>query len=200
MAATVASGVVAARDDADDIDDFLRTLDTVVQDAVAAEAAGERSQERTLRSIAASEGTLVGLLVDLAERSVPVVVRLVSGRSHRGRVLAVARDAVVLRDGPKPPVVMALGAVASVRPQPSGADVEATGGRLAPLGVSLAALLAGFADARPRVQVVADGDEPVAGELRSVGVDVLTLRLDGDRGLAVHVALAAVHEVVLLDL
>jgi hypothetical protein len=200
MAATVASGVVAARDDADDIDDFLRTLDTVVQDAVAAEAAGERSQERTLRSIAASEGTLVGLLVDLAERSVPVVVRLVSGRSHRGRVLAVARDAVVLRDGPKPPVVMALGAVASVRPQPSGADVEATGGRPAPLGVSLAALLAGFADARPRVQVVAGGDEPVAGELRSVGVDVLTLRLDGDRGLAVHVALAAVHEVVLLDL
>jgi hypothetical protein len=200
MAATVASGVVAARDDADDIDDFLRPLDTVVQDAVAAEAAGERSQERTLRSIAASEGTLVGLLVDLAERSVPVVVRLVSGRSHRGRVLAVARDAVVLRDGPKPPVVMALGAVASVRPQPSGADVEATGGRPAPLGVSLAALLAGFADARPRVQVVAGGDEPVAGELRSVGVDVLTLRLDGDRGLAVHVALAAVHEVVLLDL
>lgn len=182
-------------------DEFLRAIEGAVRDAAAAEAARERSQERTLRSIASSEGTLVGVLVDLAERSVPVVVRVgASGRTHRGRVLAVARDAVVVRDGAKPPVVVALGSVTSVRPQPHGADVEATGARPAPLDVSWAALLAGFAANRPRVQVVAGGDEPVAGELRSVGVDVLTLRLDGDQGLALHLNLRAVQEVVLLEL
>lgn len=182
-------------------DEFLRALETVVRDAAAAEAARERSQERTLRSIAAAEGTLVGVLLDLAERSVRVVVRVgASGRSPRGHVLAIARDAVVLRDGRKPPVVVALAAVVSVRPQPYGADLDASGARPAPLDLSLSALLAGFAASRPRVQVVAGDDEPVVGELRSVGADVLTVRLDGDRGLAVHVHLPAVQEVVLLEL
>jgi hypothetical protein len=108
----------------------------------------------------------------------------------------------VLRDGVKPPVFLVAGAVTSLRPQPGWAEgvEEATGGRTAPLAVSLAALLGGLAGERPRVQVVAAGEEPVAGELRSAGVDVLTLRLDGDRRLAAHVALAAVSEVVLLDL
>jgi hypothetical protein len=184
-------------------DDFLRALDAAVRDAVDAEAARARSQERVLRSVAASEATFVGLLVDLAERAVPVVVRLTSGRSHRGVLLAVGREVVVLRDGPKPPALCALAAVTSVRPQPDGpatADVQATGARPAPLDISFGALLAGFADDRPRVQVVAGGDEPVAGELRSVGHDVLTVRLDGDRGLLAHVRLGAVSEVLLLEL
>ena len=182
-------------------DDFLRSLDHLVADAVAEEAARERSQERMLRTIASSEATFAGVALDLAEQGVVVVVRAASGRSHRGRVLAVGRDFVVLRDGAKPPVFLASWAVSSVRPQPGFSEGgDSSGGRAAPLDVSLAALLAGLAGERPRVQVAAAGDEPVAGELRSVGLDVLTIRLDGDRRLVAHVRLAAVSEVLLLDL
>jgi hypothetical protein len=182
-------------------DPFLRALDAVVADARAAEAARERSQERVLRDVAAAESTFVGVLVDLAERGVPVVVRTASsgGRSFRGQVLAVGRDFAVVRDGARPPVLVALAGLASVRPEPDALGSTAAAGRPAPLDVSLAALLARLGDDRPRVQVVA-GDEPVAGQLRSVGVDVLTVRLDGDRGLLAHVHLATVREVVLLDL
>ena len=78
--------------------------------------------------------------------------------------------------------------------------MDTAGGRTAPLSVSLAALLVGLAADRPRVQVSATGDEPVAGELRSVGLDVLTLRLDGDASLRAHVRIDAVTELLLLDL
>jgi hypothetical protein len=48
---------------------------------------------------------------------------------------------------------------------------------------------------------MAAGDEqPLAGELRAVGVDVATLRLDGDRRLTAHVRIPAITEVLLLDL
>ena len=183
-------------------DEFLRSLDSLVADAVAESAARERSQERVLRDVAAAEATFLGVALDLAEGGVGVVVRCSSGRAHRGRVLAVGRDFLVLRDGVKPPVFLAAWAVSSLRPQPgwSADSVEAAGARTAPLAVSLAALLGGLAGNRPRVQVVAAGEEPVAGELRSAGADVLTVRLDGDRRLVTHVRLGAVSELVLLDL
>ncbi len=183
-----------------DEDPFLASLDHLVADAVAEEAARERSQERTLHEIAESEATLAGLLLDRSERRSPVVVRTTGGRAHRGQVLAVGRDFVVLRDRPRPPVMVALDAVAAVRPEPEDRSAAATGGRAAPLNVSLAALLARLSGDRPRVLVAAAGDEPVAGQLRSVGLDVLTLRLDGDHRLSVHVALAALAEITLLDL
>lgn len=182
-------------------DDFLRALDHLVADAVAEEAARERSQERVLRSVAAAEASFAGVALDLAEQAVTVVARSSAGRQHRGRVLAVGRDFVVLRDGAKPPVFLALAALSSLRPQPGWSEgSDASGGRAAPLDVSLGALLAGLAGDRPRVQVVAAGDEPVAGELRSVGLDVLSVRLDGDRRLVAHIRLAAVVELLLLDL
>ena len=183
-----------------DDDGFLASLDHVVADAVAEEAARERSQTRVLRQIAEEEATFAGVALDLAERSASVVARTSSGRVHRGRVLAVGRDFVVLRDGAGPPAVLAMSALSSLRPQPGSASVDTAGGRGAPLAVGLAALLVGLAAERPRVQVSAVGDEPLAGQLRSVGVDVLTVRLDGDTGLRAHVRLGAVTEVLLLDL
>jgi hypothetical protein len=180
-------------------DGFLASLDHLVADAVAEEAARERSQTRVLRQIAEEEATFLGVAVDLAERGVTVVARTSSGRSHRGRVLAVGRDFVVLRDGGGPPAFLAASAISSLRPQPGAATADTAGGRSAPIAVGLAALLVSLAADRPRVQVSAVGDEPVAGQLRSVGVDVLTLRLDGDAGLRVHIRLDAVSELLLLD-
>ena len=182
-----------------DDDGFLASLDHVVADAVAEEAARERSQTRMLRQIAEEEATFVGVVLDLAERGSVVVARTASGRAHRGRVLAVGRDFVVVRDGGGPPAFLPVAAVSSLRPQPGVAAADTAGGRSAPLDVGFAALLVGLAVDRPRVQVSARDDEAVAGQLRSVGVDVLTLRLDGDAGLRAHVRIPAVTELLLLD-
>ena len=183
-----------------DDDGFLASLDHLVADAVAEEAARERSQTRMLRQIAEEEATCAGVALDLAERGTPVVARTSSGRTHRGRVVAVGRDFVVLRDGDGPPAFVAMAHLSSLRPQPGSSPADTAGGRAAPLEVGLAALLVGLAADRPRVQVSAIGDEPIAGELRSVGLDVVTLRLDGDRSLRAHVRLGAVSEVLLLEI
>jgi hypothetical protein len=182
-----------------DDDGFLASLDHLVADAVAEEAARERAQERTLRTIAEAAATFVGVALDLAERGTSVIARTAAGRPHRGRILGIGRDFLVLRDARRPPAFLALGAVSSLRTEPGADDGEAAGGRASPIDVSFAALLAQLSGDRPRVQVVATGDAPVAGELRSVGLDVLTIRLDGDRRLVTHVRIGAVSELLLFD-
>ena len=182
-----------------DDDGFLASLDHLVADAVAEESARERAQTRRLRQIAEEEATFLGVAVDLAERGAVVVARTSSGRTHRGKVLAVGRDFLVLRDGGGPPAFVPVAALSSLRPQPGAASLDTAGGRPASLSVGLAALLVGLSADRPRVQVTAVGDEPVAGVLRSVGVDVLTLVLDGDTGLRAHVRIGALSELLLLD-
>jgi hypothetical protein len=181
-------------------DEFLASLDHLVADAVAEETARERSQMRVLRQIAEEEATFLGVAVDLAERGGLVVARTSSGRAHRGRVLAVGRDFVVVRDGVGTPAFLTAWALSSLRPQPGTAMADTAGSRASALGVGFAALLVGLAAERPRVQVAAVGDEPVAGELRSAGVDVVTLRLDGDAGLRAHVRIGAIADLLLLDL
>lgn len=181
-------------------DDFRRALDHLVADTLAEDAARDRSQERVLRTVAASEATFLGIALDLAEQATPVVARIASGRTHQGTVVAVGRDFLVLRDGPKAPVFLAAAAVSSLRPRPGWSEGgEPAGARAAPLAVSLATLLAGLAGDRPRVSVVTAGDDPVAGELRAAGLDVLTIRLDGDGRPVVHVQVTALTELVLLD-
>jgi hypothetical protein len=182
-------------------DDFLGSLDRLLAESAAAEAARERSQERTLRDVAEQEATWTGICVDLAERGTPVVVRTASGRLHRGRVSGVGRDFVVLRGhDAAPPTFVSISMVASLRPQPGARTSDASGHRPPPRDVGLAAVLAALAAERPRVQVTALGDEPLAGRLRSVGADVLTIAMDGDHDLVAHVPLATVTEIVVLDL
>lgn len=185
-----------------DGDAFARALHRLVADAAAAEAARERVQERTLRAVAEAEATFDGVALDLAENGAAVVVRTSEGRSHRGRILAVGRDFLALRDGDRPPALVAVGRVTSIRPHPAGAlgRRDAAGGRPAPLHVGLGGVLSQLGAERPRVLVFAAGEDPLAGELRAVGTDVVTLRLDADRRPVVHVRLDAVSEVVLLDL
>lgn len=184
-------------------DPFGRALDRLVAEAAAAEVARERVQERSLRAVAEAEATFVGVAVDLAEQGRTVVVRTLAGRSHRGRIVAVGRDLLIIRDGDAAPALVATAAVASLRPHldgPHRADGDTAGGRPAPLDLGLASLLSELAAERPQVQVGLAGDDPVTGRLRSVGADVVTIRLHGDRRPVVHVRLAAVTDVVLLDL
>lgn len=182
-------------------DEFAQQLHRLVADAAAESAARERAQERALRETAELEATFVGVVVDLAEQGSAVVVRTAAGRTHRGRVIGVGTGAIAVRDDGRPPVLIAMSAVTSVRPHAAHADPsrDIAGGRPAPLDVSLVRLLGALAEERPRVQVSCAGEEPVTGELRSVGRDLLTVRLDSDRRLRAHVPVAAVADVVLLD-
>ena len=176
------------------------SLEALLADAVAAEAARQRSGERMLRQAAAEEATFAGVLVDLAERGERVAVRTVGGRVHRGVVRAVGRDFAVVQsetrtstDTGGPRVFVRLAAVTSVRTTDTPADV--TGDRRPPLDTSLAAVLGGLAPDRPRVQVGVAGEGAyITGELVSAGFDVLVLR----RPTTVT-PVGAIAEVVVLD-
>lgn len=184
----------------EDDDRFLASLHRLVADAVAETAARERSQARVLRQVAEESATFAGVALDLAERGEVIVARMATGRAHRGRLLAVGRDFVVVRDTPGPPVLLAMAGIAALRPQPLGRPTDTAGARRPPLDVGLAVLLAGLAADRPRIQVMAVGDsQPLSGELRAVGLDVATLRLDGEGKNLAHLRIANLAEVVLVD-
>jgi hypothetical protein len=155
---------------------------------------------------------LPGVALDLAERGEAVVLKTTSGRTHRGRLLAVASDVWVLRsdasDGMRGPggmagaTFVATDAIASVRAQPGGSDEpgpEAAGARPVPLTASMADMLTELAVEDPRVRVVVLGEpEAMVGELRSVGVDVVTLRLAGEPPATIYVRLGSVSELSVL--
>ncbi len=118
-----------------------------------------------------------------------------TGRSHRGRIGAVAEGFCSL-EARGTTVVVATAALTVVR-VPGGAVAPAAE-RAAPLALTFAEALARLAADRPRVLVATAGDPGgVRGELVAVGRDVLTLRADGD-GASIHVRLGAVLEVVLV--
>lgn len=184
-------------DDADLLDHLARWAGEVR----AEEAAADRAQQRLLAQMAAEEASFAGVCLDLAERAAAVVIRTVAGRTHRGRVLTVGRDFLVVRDAGGPPVLLAMACVASVRLGPGEQAGAAPSGRTGALDSALAAVLAGVAPERPRVQVMAAGDpQAVTGELRTGGRDVAGVRLDGDRPGTVYLRVSSIAEVTLLDL
>jgi len=156
-----------------------------------ADAAHERSEGYWLRRQAAEEGTFAGVLADLAERRIPVVVHLGNGRRHRGVIRALGADFVLLGAGERDVLVRvdAIGAIRTLPHAPVTLGDRPVAGTL-----TLAEALAAMADDRPRLLLVgADATEAVSGELRAVGRDVLHLRVDG--GGSTYVALASVIEV-----
>jgi hypothetical protein len=62
--------------------------------------------------------------------------------------------------------------------------------------LELAEMLSALVADRPRVLIVTAADsEGIAGELRSVGRDVVTMLLDGDPRASAYIAIAAIAEV-----
>lgn len=158
------------------------------------EAARERLRRRFLRRQAEEEATVAGVLVDLGEQGRPVVVATVDGQRFPGRVAAVGTDFLVLRTERGVEVVVALAAVASVRPRP-GAPAP-IGDRTVTVRLDLATALAVVADERARVRIVTSpAGEPTAGELASVGHDVAVVRLDGPGRDVVYLPIATVAHV-----
>jgi hypothetical protein len=180
------------------VDALLVDLARWMGDERAEEAARSRSRERWRRQQASEDAHLAGVALDLAEQGAPVALGTTTGRTHSGRILAVAEDFCVVQARRGSATLVALDAVATLRAARQGRSslpLEAMSERTAPLELRLADALAGLAGDRPRVQLVTDGTGHVlVGELRAVGADVVTLRLDGDPPVAVYVRLASVTE------
>lgn len=181
-----------------DVDRLLDDLARWAGERRAEEAAASRRGEAELRRQAAEDARLAGTALDLAERGEAVMVRTTTGRQHRGRIVAVADDFLVLEGAGGAPVLLPYAAVAMVRPGPGADAPEAGSPRSAPVGARLVHALAGLAADRPRVTVVVPGHETLGGELRSVGRDVVTLRLEGG-GSVVYLPVAALTEVTVHD-
>lgn len=184
----------AGRDAADRVDPDRHGLTAWVARLAVDDAARERSQAHWLRQQAREEGTFAGVLADLADRGRPLLVQLRNGRLHRGRVTVVGADFVTLGRSSGHDVLVAFSGIASVRTQPG--EAPTAGDRAVQSRTTLAETLSALSEERVRILVLgADPAQPVAGELRSVGRDVLTIRLDGG-GLA-YVAVTSVAEVSL---
>ncbi|MEO7429211.1 MAG: hypothetical protein ABIY48_07475, partial [Acidimicrobiales bacterium] len=76
---------------------FTARLDRWVAEARVDEAALRRSRERWLREAAEHEGTLAGVLADLAERCTPLTIHTRGGRRHHGAIRVIGADFVALR-------------------------------------------------------------------------------------------------------
>ncbi|HEX2038162.1 MAG TPA: hypothetical protein VHF47_00355 [Acidimicrobiales bacterium] len=165
--------------------------DRLLADLAAWDAARARQDEAWLRRQAEEEARFTGVALDLAEQADTVTVLSTTGRRHHGRIVAVAEDFLAMRTAGSAPVLLPYTAVAAVRPSPGGTT---TGSSRAPLlGMRFVHALAGMAAERPRIAVVVHGGESTSGELQSVGVDVLTLRLEG--AVVVHMRVDAIAEV-----
>jgi len=176
--------------------DITSRLERWAAEARVDDAARRRSRERWLQRQASEEASLAGVLCDLAERGTPVAVRTRAGRLHRGRVRAVGVDFLALAGTTAGDVVVALAAVSSVRTRPG--EAPATGDRPTGAGLRLADVVAGLAAERDRAMIVPlDGDEALVGEVRSVGGDVVVVRLDAEAAATAYVPLDAVGEIVL---
>ncbi|NDH11437.1 MAG: hypothetical protein EBY44_06880, partial [Actinobacteria bacterium] len=69
-------------------DDPLAALQRWVADGQVDEAARARSRRRWLENVATEEATLGGVLLDLAERGRPVIVRTLAGHRVTGPIIA----------------------------------------------------------------------------------------------------------------
>ena len=181
------------------MDGLLAQLERWAARARAEDAARSRTRERWLRQQAAEDARFEGVALDLAERGAGVVLLTTTGRSHRGRIVAVARDFFLLRDDAGIATFVTFPAIAALRPEDGDRSGPAASDRTAPLGTRLADVFVGLAGDRPRVRIgLEGGGEVLAGELRAAGADVVTVRLDGAPGGTAYVLMSAVRELSVL--
>ncbi len=181
------------------MDAFLADLARWSADQRSSEAARSRMRERWLRQQSMEDARFAGVALDLAERKAGVSVRTTTGRTLHGRIEAVARDFCVLRHHSGAATLLALAAMATVRPDAGQRAVEADSERTPAVDTSLSDVLGALAADRPRVRVVVEGGgEAVTGELRAASGDVATLRMDSDPPATIYVQLASVRELDVL--
>jgi hypothetical protein len=175
-------------------DGLADRIDRWAADARIDDATRLRARERWLRHQAEEEGSLAGVLADVAERGASVALHVRGGRRHRGEVAALGSDFVALRSAGAD-VIVALAAVTSVRTLPG--EASTIGDRSIGSSHRLADVLAGLAAERAAVLLVlADGDEAVAGVVLWVGQDLVGVRVAGGAAVTVYVPVGAIVEVL----
>jgi hypothetical protein len=175
-------------------DGLAARIDRWAADARVDEAARLRARERWLRQQAEEEGSLAGVLADIAERGASVALHVRGGRRHRGEVAALGSNFVALRSAGAD-VIVALHAVTSVRTLPG--EASTIGDRSVGTSHRLVDVLAGLAAERAAVVLVlADRDEAVAGVVLWVGQDVVGVRVAGGAAVSAYVPVGAIVEVV----
>jgi hypothetical protein len=175
-------------------DGLAARIDRWAADARVDEAARLRARERWLRQQAEEEGSLAGVLADIAERGASVSLHVWGGHRHRGEVAALGSDFVALRSAGAD-VIVALHAVTSVRTLPG--EASTIGDRSVAMSHRLVDVLAGLAAERAAmVLMLADRDEAVAGVVLWVGQDVVGVRVAGGAAVMAYVPVGAIVEVV----
>ncbi len=163
-------------------------LDRWLADLRVDDDARTRRRMAVWKDHAADDATLLGVLADLAERGVPVMLTTVSGRRHRGRVLLVGSDAAVVRVDSQEWLVVRVAALASVRTV-GGDPVHGEG---APgTTASFARLVEAMVQPGDWLRL-AVGDEAVGGNVGAVSSEVVLMRLDN--GDPIYVSLSSVEE------
>jgi hypothetical protein len=170
-------------------DALARSLERWAADAMVDEAARQRTRQRWLRVQAEEEASVLGTLVDLAERARPVVLD-VGQQRIRGTVVGIGADFLAVRSDRGQDVLVRTAAVEVVRAEPGERGV--VGDRAVLVEVALAAVVGPLAAERPDVVVRTRSGQVVRGELRSAGTDVVRLRADGDPPAPVWVPLEAI--------
>ena len=137
------------------------------------EAALGRSRQRRMADAASASATWAGVLLDVAETALPVVLT-VGSRRLSCRILGVGADFCVTDSEGSTAFIVAVSAISALEPSPP-ARGNTAGDRPPPIGMSFAAALAALADERLPVAVWS-GEVRFDGELLAVGEDVATLR------------------------
>jgi hypothetical protein len=163
---------------------FEAWLEAWLADLQVDEAVDARARVGWLRRQADEEATFVGVLADLAERKAPVVIESAAG-ARVGRLRVIGQDFCALQIGEGPVgrghVLVPYRSLASVRPSAEASTaVVVTGDRLLTPRATFIGALSALADERARLRLTTPAGA-LTGELRSVGVDVATLRLDDRR-------------------
>lgn len=173
-------------------DPLLELLD----EARADERRSARGTERSLRRQVEEDARLAGTLLDLVEQATPLTVRTVAGRTHHGVAVGVGGDFVALSCSKGTSALVRLDAITTVLPHPLERHTAAGGHRSSPLEILLLEVL-GAAD-RLRMSLVLRGGEVVTGEVGAVGVDVVSVVLDGDRRSPCYISAASICEALVL--
>ena len=173
-----------------DLDARLRAF---TDEARAAAGADARRREASLRHQASEEGTVAGVLLDLAERDQLLSVTTAGGRTLRGVIRTIGADFVGLRAPGGEGAMVPTASITAIRTEPQAAPT--VGDRAVHIGSSLRVVLSDLATERPWVSVHTVTDEGVAGTLWSVGQDVLAVRAAA--ATTTYVPMAMVGDVVL---
>ena len=144
--------------------DPLVALSRWVAEGSSDQAALARARQHWLERQAEEEATLVGSIIDLAERGQAITIATTAGGRHTGAVVAVGSDFAILRVHRFGDIVIRHDAIAFLRPFPG--DNTPTGDRPLEINLALADALVELSAERPRVQIATGGEE-LTGELRS---------------------------------